>query len=97
MFILISRYLKPLAEIERVLAEHRRHLQIFYDSGIFHASGPREPRTGGVILASGTREQIDAFLRDDPFVREGISDYEVIEFHPAMQSGAFRALSGNPE
>ena len=97
MFILISRYLKPLPEIDRALAEHRLYLKTFYDRGIFHASGGREPRNGGVIIASGTRADIDAFVASDPFVREGLAEYDIIEFNLAMQSDAFRAVSGQPK
>lgn len=44
-------------------------------------SGPQEPRVGGVILTRhATRAEIDATLAEDPFVREGVSEYEIIEF-----------------
>ncbi len=53
-------------------------------------SGPQVPRTGGVIVARiHTREEVDAFVHEDPFFQEGIADYDVIEFaprsfHPSM-------------
>jgi uncharacterized protein YciI len=83
MFLLISRYVKPLEEVDRWVREHRAYLDTHYDAGHLLTSGPQNPRTGGVIISKHeTREQVDAFLAGDPFVREGVSEYEVIEFTP---------------
>jgi uncharacterized protein YciI len=39
------------------------------------------PRTGGVIVARvKTREEVEALIHEDPFYKEGIADYEVVEF-----------------
>lgn len=81
MFLLLSRYVKPVDEIDRVLPEHRAFLDRYYKSGLFIVSGPQEPRTGGVIVtADAPRPVIDAALAEDPFVREGVSEYEIVEF-----------------
>lgn len=81
MFLLLSRYVKPIEEIDRVLPEHRAFLDRFYKSGLFIVSGPQEPRAGGVIVTTDApRAVIDAALAQDPFVREGVSEYEIIEF-----------------
>lgn len=81
MFLLLSRYLKPTEEVDRFIPEHRQFLDKYYDSGLFIVSGPQQPRVGGVIVtADAPRATIDAALAEDPFVREGISEYQVIEF-----------------
>lgn len=81
MFLLLSRYLKAVDEIDRVLPEHRAFLERYYKSGLFIVSGPQEPRIGGVIVTADVpRSAIDEALAKDPFVREGISAYEIIEF-----------------
>lgn len=55
-------------------------------------SGPQEPRAGGVILtADVSRSAIDAALAEDPFVREGISTYEIIEFKAIKRAVWFTA------
>lgn len=95
MFVLLNRYLRPLEEVDRVLPEHRRFQDEMYARGVFIVSGRFEPRTGGVTLAHGvTRAEIEAILRDDPFVREGITQYEIIEFTPTRTSEAFAAALG---
>lgn len=81
MFLLLSRYVKPIEEIDRVLPEHRAFLDRYYKTGLFIVSGPQEPRVGGVIVtADAPRSEIDAALAEDPFLREGVSEYEIIEF-----------------
>lgn len=81
MFLLLSRYVKSTEEIDRVLPAHREFLDRYYKSGLFIVSGPQEPRVGGVIVTADVpREVIDAALAEDPFIREGISEYEIIEF-----------------
>jgi len=91
MFLLLSRYVKPLEEIDRVLPEHREFLDRYYKSGLFIVSGPLNPRTGGVIVTSDVpRETIDAALAEDPFVREGVSEYEIIEFNATKRAEWFR-------
>jgi uncharacterized protein YciI len=92
-FLLISTYIKPLAEVERVLPAHREFLQRYYDSGTFIVSGPLNPRTGGVIVARAqSREQVQDCLEEDPFFFEGISEYEILEFNPTRQSEAWERL-----
>lgn len=81
MFLLLSRYVKSTEEIDRVLPAHREFLDRYYKSGLFIVSGPQEPRVGGVIVTADVpREVIDAALAEDPFIRESISEYEIIEF-----------------
>ena len=43
MFLLLSKYLKPLDEVERLMTEHRAFLDRFYREGKVVFSGPREP------------------------------------------------------
>ncbi|HLI96812.1 MAG TPA: YciI family protein [Candidatus Baltobacteraceae bacterium] len=90
MFLLLSRYVKPVEEIDRVLPEHRAFLDRYYKSGLFIVSGPKEARVGGVILtADASRSEIEAALAEDPFVRENISEYEIVEFQATKRAEWF--------
>ncbi|BBB15378.1 uncharacterized protein RVIR1_08970 [Candidatus Rickettsiella viridis] len=83
MFLVLITYKKPIEEIDRYLLEHRKFLDIGYKNNYFVVSGPRNPRTGGVILSQlNNRNQLENFLKDDPFFIHGIASYEVIEFVP---------------
>jgi len=83
MFVIMVNYVKPLTEIDNHLEAHRRFLDEGYASGIFLASGPRNPRTGGVILAqASSADELKAFMNKDPFHTAGVAKYEYIEFTP---------------
>lgn len=83
MFVVLLAYVKPLSDVEAHLAEHRRFLDRHYAEGRFVASGPQVPRTGGVILVKGqSRDELDSVLAEDPFHREGVATYEIVEFNP---------------
>ena len=83
MFIVLLHYIQPLTVIETHVAEHRDFLDRHYAAGHFIASGPQLPRTGGVILVKGLdRKELDTILAEDPFYREKVATYQVIEFNP---------------
>jgi uncharacterized protein YciI len=85
MFLLILSYKKPLAEVDRFVAEHKQFLEHHYQTGQFLLSGRKEPRTGGVILLQANeKNEVEEIVRRDPFHREGIADYDIIEFLPSL-------------
>lgn len=85
MFLILLSYKKPLAKVDLFVAEHRAFLEQHYASGHFLLSGRKEPRTGGVILAMASlRSEIEEIVRSDPFYREEIAEYEIVEFLPSM-------------
>lgn len=90
MFVILLHYLKPLSEVDRFVAEHRAFLERHYASGHFLLSGRQEPRSGGVILADApTRAEVEAIVQGDPFNREKIARYEIVEFLPSMADAHF--------
>ena len=93
MFIVILTYQKPLDVIDALLEAHVRYLDENYARGLFLASGRREPRTGGVILARAeSRSILEAALAEDPFAREGAASYEIIEFIPGKVAPQLSAM-----
>jgi uncharacterized protein YciI len=83
MYIINLTYHKPLDEVETLLPAHRQWLQKNYQQGIFLASGRKEPRTGGIILAKGIeRSTLNTILAADPF--NAVANYDVTEFIPSM-------------
>ena len=81
MFVVVLDYLVPLHVIDQHLAAHRAHLAAQYAAGKLVVSGPQAPRSGGVIVARcGDRAEVEAMMQSDPFIREGVASYRVIEF-----------------
>lgn len=89
MFIANLTYIRPLDEVDAIIPAHIEFLDRHYASGDFVASGRKVPRTGGIILIAGSdRDKVNAILDQDPFKREGVATYDVLEFVPTkMQPG----------
>jgi uncharacterized protein YciI len=84
MFIVSLTYVRPLAEVDALLARHNEFLDRRYHAGDFLLSGRKEPRTGGVIVAVGaSRQKLLDMLEEDPFKVHGVATYEVVEFTPS--------------
>ncbi|PYB73097.1 YciI family protein [Rhizobium wuzhouense] len=79
MFILSLTYVKPIEEADRFMAAHMDWVNAGYERGMFLASGRKNPRTGGVVLAKGDRAEIGAYVAADPFTVEGVAVYDVTE------------------
>ena len=98
MYILNLRYIKPLENIDALLQEHIKFLEKYYAEGIFIASGRKVPRTGGVILAKNVDlEELKKAINEDPFKREGVAEYEIIQFIPTMMADGYEILKDTPE
>ncbi|MFF8474060.1 YciI family protein [Streptomyces sp. NPDC015414] len=81
MFVLELTYTAPLEDVDAALAAHRAWLDEQYEKGHFLASGRKEPRDGGVILAvADDRARIEEIAAGDPFVAAGVCEYRVTEF-----------------
>lgn len=93
LYLVLLRYVAPLEAVDRWLPAHRDYLQQRYAEGSFLLSGRREPRTGGVVLATApSRAALDALLDEDPFHREGVAEYEVVAFVPTMAAAGLAGL-----
>ena len=85
MFIAILTYKKPLEEVDRFLQAHRDYLAEHYAAGDFIASGPQNPRIGGVIMIKADNHgAVDTIISQYPFNINGIADYQIVEFTPTM-------------
>jgi uncharacterized protein YciI len=90
MYVVILTYIKPLSEVERHAPEHRAYANGHYDAGHFLMSGRKPDRSGGLILAQAeSRAALDAILSGDPFWREAVATYEIVEFLPMMSAPRF--------
>src|SRR5262245_48158545 len=87
MFVVELTYKVPLSSIDAHMAAHMAFLKKYYASGNFLVSGRQLPRTGGIILAVGeSKEQVEAIVQEDPFVRHALADYRIIEFRASQRA-----------
>lgn len=93
LFLIDLTYVKPFEEIDPLLEAHYAFLDKYYGNGTFLASGPKVPRTGGVIIARGTdRTALEDILTEDPFFDAKVAKYTVTEFTPKRHAACLKAV-----
>jgi uncharacterized protein YciI len=90
MVIISLTYKKPIEEVENYIKEHIVFLEKYYSQNKFVFSGRKDPRTGGVILANNvTAIEVNEIIKEDPFYKHQIADYEITEFIPTKYDQRF--------
>ena len=93
MLIAISNYLKPLIEVDVYRDAHRHYLKALQASGKLIISGRQNPPVGGVIIAKmRSLDEFKQILREDPFFKAKVAEYNIIEFDPTLFDEAISAL-----
>ena len=83
MYIILLNYKKSLEEVDKYIPEHVDFLNEHYANKKFILSGRRNPRTGGIILATNCdRKELEMIISKDPFYLNEIAEYEIIDFTP---------------
>ncbi|OGT31907.1 MAG: GTP cyclohydrolase [Gammaproteobacteria bacterium RIFCSPHIGHO2_12_FULL_35_23] len=83
MFVVIITYTKSLEIVDKYLAEHRAFLDEGYKKNCFVASGPKNPRVGGIIISQlKDKQQLETILSEDPYCIHQVADYKIMEFNP---------------
>ncbi|WP_291727454.1 YciI family protein [Bernardetia sp.] len=84
MFIINLTYKTELEKIDQFLNAHIDFLNEQYKLGHFLASGRKIPRTGGIILSNlASKSELEKVIEEDPFKKNQLADYELIEFVPS--------------
>ncbi len=100
MFVLISRFQKPIDEVNRSFAEHSAWVQRQYEAGRFLVSGRRDPAIGGIVVARASSEQeLRELLMADPYQQRGLAEYEIFAFEATefpKRSSAFDTFASEP-
>lgn len=93
MFIFNLTYVKPITDVEKFLPAHIRYLDEYYAMQKFICSGRKVPRTGGIILCNcATKYEAEQIIANDPFFKEKIAQYEIVEFVPSKSSEALKTI-----
>jgi uncharacterized protein YciI len=80
--VAIIRYRRPLDEVLEVTDRHRAYLRALQEEGLLIASGPMDPRGGGLLLLRVPDDDVigtlDRIRDGDPYVTFGLAQYEMI-------------------
>lgn len=82
LFVVLMHYTKPLPDVDAVRAAHTAHLERAAAAGTVLAWARRDPPTGGVVVAAAAdRPTLERVLAEDPYVKAGVAQPEIVEFN----------------
>lgn len=85
MYIVSLNYKVPAKVIAEHQAAHTAFMKEHTIHGTFLLSGPRELKIGEIILARAeSKKALETLLENDPFKANGVADFKVMEFTPAL-------------
>ncbi len=98
--IAVIRYRRPIEEIQAVTDAHRAYLRSLKERGVLLASGPLDPRFGGVVLFrvpdEGALAALDRLRDGDPFIQQGLVQYEILPWAPNIGAAELEAAFPPP-
>ncbi|WP_170351909.1 YciI family protein [Ruegeria atlantica] len=92
LFVVDIEYIVPMNQVEPVIDSHMDFVHASYKDGRFLMSGPKVPRSGGlIVMTADSREEAEKYLEHDPFAQEKVAKFRVTEFrasnlHPALKA-----------
>jgi uncharacterized protein YciI len=93
MYIINLNYKKSLPDVDKHIEKHKVFLKKYYDNGQFLLSGRKNPRTGGIIIANVSKqEELKGIIEEDPFYRNDIAEYSIIDFTPTQCRSEFENI-----
>jgi len=94
VFVVILRFADK-SKAPRFMDGHNAWIRRGFDDGVFLLAGGIQPNVGGAILAHGTSlEALEARVREDPFVAEGVVGAEILGVSPARTDERLAFLKG---
>jgi len=86
--IAVVRYRQPIERVVEMTDAHRAYLRELEAKGILLASGPMDPRFGGLLLLrlpeGDVLTQLEQIRDGDPFVKHQIAQYELLPWVPGI-------------
>ena len=98
--IAIIRYRRSLEEVLVHQDAHRAYLRGLKEKGVLVASGPCNPRFGGILLLRVGDDDftaLDAVRDSDPFIQHAVAQYELLGWNPVkstFSAGISTAIGG---
>ena len=84
MFIVLLKFSDNKQQASKFMEGHNEWLKRGFDEGVFSLAGSLQPGVGGGIVAHNTSLiDLQARVKDDPFVAENVVSAEILEIMPA--------------
>ncbi|MGW8949219.1 YciI family protein [Streptomyces sp. NPDC055709] len=97
MFVMELTYTAPIERVDELSEAHVAWLDALYEEGVVLASGRKNPRDGGVLIAVGDdRARIEAITATDPYAVGGVCEYRITEFVATKTAPALERYKQQP-
>ena len=84
MYLMISTYTAPLAEVDQLRDAHLAFLDTLEERGLVVSAGRQDPPLGGVVILDVASEaEAHAAMADDPYLRANAAEYRAVGFQPS--------------
>ncbi|MBO6895375.1 MAG: hypothetical protein JJ866_25820 [Roseibium sp.] len=84
MFVVTLKFSQNKAKAPELMEGHKAWIQRGFEQGLFLMVGSLQPNMGGgIFVHETTREDLEAFVQEDPFVVENVVRAEILEITPA--------------
>lgn len=95
MFIVLLKFSENKSQAGDHMDGHNQWVKRGFDDGVFLLAGSLQPSLGGGIMAHNTSlEDLQARVKDDPFVAHDVVNPEILEISPAMAEDRLQFLLG---
>lgn len=84
MYLMISKYVAPLDEVDGARGDHLTFLDGLEARGVLVTAGRQDPPVGGVVILEAADEAAAReLMADDPYVVRGLAEYTAVGWQPA--------------
>jgi uncharacterized protein YciI len=98
MYIILIQHRQSDTSVNFYKEAHKQFLQKQIEEGNFITAGNRNPNTGEVILSYlNDLETLQMIFYQDPYYRNRIGQYEIIEFTPDINCEPLQEIIENHE
>jgi uncharacterized protein YciI len=92
MFLVTLKFADK-AKAPQFMNGHNAWIKRGFDDGVFLLAGSLQPNAGGAIVAyNAARADVEARVKEDPFVAEGVVTADILEIAPGRTDDRFAFL-----
>jgi uncharacterized protein YciI len=85
VYVMISKYLAPVDEVDKVREAHLAFLDGLVQRGKLVIAGRQDPPVGGlVMIEADTEAEARELMADDPYLKHGLAEYTATGFRPSL-------------
>jgi len=84
VYLMISTYVVPLDEVDKLQDAHLAFLDSLEERGLVVSAGRQDPPKGGVVILDvASEDEARAVMADDPYVTAKAAEYQPTGFTPS--------------